>query len=296
MDESPNVTHRPTQRRVLAILRTAGKARREAHFPWRGVLAIVASVGLLAAIHGFVHRRSLETERTRILHERTALSREIDGDRARVFTQMEAWTLELANTPWKGDMANLAPGDASFRDRPTLYLRIPASAASSTAFIHTSSQLGTLDGLSSCLLRGTAGGPWPYGEVVARAERLSSSFDEEVRSTHNDLRLRALSTWLAEYTRTDFVTVRAALHAEYAVIAVDESSTGLEAVSAAKGAIRLSVRRLSDGAEIVRVRRTPIPSLLSIQSEGQGAGPNALARAQALGCTMANEALAFADR
>jgi len=264
---------------AMAVLRTAGKARRQEPIPWLGVFAIIGTIGALAAVHTWVRHHDLDVARTKILGDRAKLANEIESDRTRVARNVEAWTVALANDPWKGDVSIGKPGEG--RDRPTIYLRLASKDAQSAAKVHAASQLGTLDGLSSCLLRGTAGGPWHYGEVVARSEMLGPQFVDEVKTSTNDLRMRALSSMLESYAETDFKSARDAWkRAEYVAIAIDESEN--------KGAIRLSLRRLADGEEILRVRRTPNASLFAMQGT-----PNDLARAQAIGCTMANEALAL---
>jgi hypothetical protein len=269
----------------MAVLRTSGKARRNEPIPWFGVLGIIAAISILAIGHSYLQRRDLGVERERILRERATLTAEIEADRTRISRAVEQWTVALAADPWAGD-ASLG-GATEARDRPALYLRISAKEAHTTASVHEAAALGTLDGLSGCLLRGTAGGPWPYGEVVARSEMLGPTFVDGVTTASNDLRLRALSATLASYARSDWRVARDAWkRAEFAVLAVDEVES--------KGAIRLSMRRLADGAEILRVRRTPGTSIVAIQALGQGSGPNELARAQAIGCTLATEALALA--
>ncbi len=278
--------------------------------PWGIVFAVASAISLIALTYYYFYNRDLGGERQQLLKERAALAASIAEDIGALRGKVEPWTVALATQPWPGDHVDPDAKSLSWRERPLVYVRVRAADATSNEDVHANAKLSSLDGLSGCLLRTKGPGPWAYGEVMTRAEMLGADFVKDVRDTKNDLRLRNLAYALEQYKLKDFPEARdAAKLAEYAVIAVDEDPPQIPQASAAFGAdasvhqkilstdhpIRLSVRRIADGRELLRLRRTPDATLMQVAGDPTAAAAGLeIRRAQALGCAMANEALELA--
>ncbi|GAC1351344.1 MAG: hypothetical protein NVS3B20_11960 [Polyangiales bacterium] len=327
-----------SRRWAISFLRTAAKSRRQEPIPFRAVAIIALSVGLFATAQSCMEHRAVEATRARLIASRIGLSHEIAPLFDRLGAQLEAWTKEAAKDPYLGDIyarqgidmshashashASAPKIDGRYRERPTIYLRIPQADAMSSRSMRRAAALAPLDGLSSCLLRARDGGPYPFGEVAARAEMLGAPFLDDLRRTGNELRLRNLDYALSAYRASDFRLAREALTtAEYAVIALDEASpcapsdacpadSGAACASTrtvdpsprrscqdgeALGAIRVSVRRLADGMEMLRVRRTPRASVFQAHGALPELAEARVRASQARGCAMAEEVIAFGD-
>lgn len=284
--------------------------RKPKPIPWGVVFAIASVVSLIALGYYYVYHRDLGTERTRLLRERAALAASIAEDVGTLRGKVEPWAVALAAPQWPGDHVEADARSLTWRERPTVYLRMRAADASSNEAVHTHAKLSSLDGLSACLLRSKGLGPWAYGEVIARAEFLGSDFIRDVKETKNDLRLRNLAYALEQYKLKDFPDARdGSKLSEYAVIVLDEDPAQVPSASAAFGGdasvhqkilstthpVRLSLRRLADGKELLRLRRTPDAAVMQVAGDSTAlAGGIEVRRIQALGCAMANEALDLA--
>lgn len=273
-------------------------------------MAGVASVVSLAALtYYYRYNRELSGDRQKLLKERAALAAQIADDYGTVRGKVEPWTVQLAG-PWASDFVHPDARLLSWRERPALYLRVRQGDATSNDGVHAAVRTMPLDAVASCLLRSKGPGPWAWGDTVVRAEMLGADFLRDVRDTANDLRLRNLAYALEYYKTKDFPEARDALrYAEHVVIVVDEDpASGVPASSAAFGPdatpaqkilgaphpVRLAIRRISDGTELLRVRRTPEAVLMQVQGDpSQGAASKEVILAQSMGCQVANEALAL---
>lgn len=278
--------------------------------PWGIVFAVASAISLIALTYYYFYNRELGGERQRLLKERASLAASIAEDVEALRGKVEPWTVALATQPWPGDHVDPDAKSLGWRERPLVYVRLRAADATSNDGVHANAKLGSLDGLSGCLLRSKGPGPWAYGEVMTRAEMLGADFVKDVRETKNDLRLRNLAYALDQYRLKDFPEARdGAKLSEYAVIVIDEDPPQIPQQSAAFGAdasvhqkilstdhpIRLSVRRIADGRELLRLRRTPEATLMQVAGDPTAAAAGLeIRKAQALGCAMANEALALA--
>ncbi|GAC1351711.1 MAG: hypothetical protein NVS3B20_03470 [Polyangiales bacterium] len=278
------------------------------------MFGVASCISLLGLVYYYFYARDLSSERRRILARRSELSTAIADDYTRLRTTLEAWTVAAARAPFPGDHVDPDARLPAWRERPSVYLRMRLAEATGASEVHNAAKLASLDGLSSCLLRllgQTKGsGPWAYGEVVARAEMLGSEFISEVRETKNDLLLRNLKKRLDDYQQTEYPEARDAVRlVEIAVIALDEDPEVIPQHSAAYGAdatiaqrispvmhpLRLYVRRLSDGRELLRIRSIPEVNVVQVQGDATAAAAALeIRRSQILGCSMANEALALA--
>lgn len=282
---------------------------RRAAIPW-GIVAGVGSVVSLAALtYYYRYNRELSGDRQKLLKERAALAAQIADDYGMVRGKVEPWTVQLAGA-WASDFVHPDARLLSWRERPALYLRVRQGDATSNDGVHAAVRTMPLDAVASCLLRSKGAGPWSWGDTVVRAEMLGADFLRDVRDTGNDLRLRNLAYALEYYKTKDFPEARDALrYAEHVVIVVDEDPTGgVPTSSAAFGPdatpgqkilgaphpVRLAIRRISDGTELLRVRRTPEATLMQVQGDpSQAAASKEVILAQSMGCQVANEALAL---
>ncbi len=280
---------------------------RRSQIPWKWV-GLVFTFVTVALVWYFVRSdRQLRAERSRILRTLSGMKGSVQTEYGKLREQVEGWTSSAATKPYAGDLVDRDARALNWRERPALYLRLRVEDAKTLAAVHTNAKAVAIDSIASCLLRARAGGPWPYGEVVTRMEMLGVDFINDVSTTTNDLRMRNLSFALDYYEKNDFPTVRdATKQAEFFVLALDEDPTPMPTTSAAFGAtatpsqriasvthpIQLHVWKLLEGREILRVRRTPEANVVQVQ--GDVVGPAAgieLRKAQALGCSLATEAL-----
>lgn len=284
--------------------------RKSRPIPWGVVFAVASCVSLIALAYYYVYNRELGGERMRLLRERSALAASIAEDIGAVRGKIEPWTVALATGPWPGDYVDPDARSLSWRERPALYLRVRAADATSNESVHANAKLSPLDGLSACLLRSKGPGPWSYGEVMARSEFLGADFIRDVKETKNDLRLRNLAYALDQYKLKDFPEARdAAKLAEFAIVVVDEDPKQVPSSSPAFGEnatmhqkilgtehpIRFSLRRIADGHELLRLRRTPEATVMQVAGDPTAnAAALEVRRIQANGCAMANEALELA--
>lgn len=284
--------------------------RKSRPIPWGVVFAVTSCVSLAALAYYYVHGREVGGERLKLVKERSALAQSIAEDVGTIRGKVEPWTVALATQTWPGDLVDPDARSLTWRERPTLYVRVRAGDATSNDAVHLHVKESPLDGLSSCLLRTKGTGPWSYGEVIARAEFLGADWVRDVKETTNDLRLRNLAYALEQYKLKDFPEARDGVKlAEYAVIVVDEDPKQIPATSAAFGEkatahqkilgtehpIRFSLRRIADGRELVRLRRTPEATLMQVAGDPTAnAAALEIRRIQANGCAMANEALELA--
>lgn len=287
-------------------------SRKSKPIPWGVVFAIASCISLIALAYYYSYNRELGGERQRLIKERSALSAALADDYGTLRGKIEPWAVALATQQWPGDFVDAEARTMTWRERPTVYLRLRAADAKSNEDVHREAKLTSLDGLSACLLRSKGPGPWAWGDIAARAEFLGADFARDVRDTTNDLRLRNLAYALDQYREKDFPEARdGSKLSEYAVIAIDEDPAQIPATSPAFGAdasvhqkilatehaIRLSVRRIADGKELLRLRRTPSATLMQVAGDSTAAAAGLeVRRIQAAGCALANEALELAGR
>jgi hypothetical protein len=286
--------------------------RKSRAIPWGVVFAIASLVSLGALAYYYNYNKQLGGERQRLLKERAALSALLAEDYGTLRGKIEPWAVTLATQPWPGDFVDVDARSLTWRERPVIYLRLRGGDAMNNDTVHVSAKVSSLDGLSACLLRSKGPGPWAYGDVASRAEFLGADFVRDVKETTNDLRLRNLAYALDHYKAKDFPEARDGSRLpEFAIIVIDEDPPQIPAQSAAFGAdasvhqkilatehpVRFSLRRLADGRELLRLRRTPSATLMQVAGDPTAAAAGLeVRRAQALGCAMANEALEFAGQ
>ncbi len=284
---------------------------RRDQIPWRLVASVASVLSLFALFYFYFQSRHETDERARIIKQRQALALEVRDDYASLKNRVEQWTVSAASGAYPGDSVDADARKFAWREQPAVYLRTRVADAISLDVLHAQARTVALDGLAGCLLRVKGDvGPWSIGEVIAHSEALGADFVKDVRETRNDLRLRQLAYALDEYKEKRFPILRDAVRrAEYAIIVIDEDPAKIPEQSAAFGKdattlqrilgvrhpVRLHVRRLSDDKEILRIRRVPDAAPLQLAG-AVVADPGALEvrQGQALGCAMANEALAAA--
>lgn len=281
--------------------------KKQRAIPWGVVFAVASTVSLIALAYYYVYNRELGAERTRLLKERASLAAQIADDYGALRGKLEPWAVALATQPWPGELVDNEAKSLAWRERPVMYLRLRGGDATSNESVHVHAKLTSLDGLSACLLRSKGPGPWAYGDIASRAEFLGSDFIRDVKETRNDLRLRQLTYALEQYKLRDWPEARdASKLAELAVIVIDEDPPQIPSNSPLFGAdasvhqkilgtahpIRLSLRRLADGRELLRIRRTPEATLMQVAGDPTAnAAALEVRKVQALGCAMANETL-----
>jgi hypothetical protein len=286
--------------------------RKQRPIPWGVVFAVASIVSLIALAYYYVYNRELGGERARLIKERAQLAAQIADDYGALRGKMEPWAVALATQAWPGDFVDPEAKTLTWRERPTMYLRLRGADATSNDSVHVNAKLSSLDGLSACLLRSKGQGPWAYGDISARAEFLGSDFIRDVKETRNDLRLRQLAYALDQYKQKDWPEARdGSKLAEYAVIVIDEDPPQIPGQSALFGAdasvhqkilgtehpIRFSLRRIADGHEMLRLRRTPNATTMQVAGDPTATAAGVEVRKlQALGCAMANEALELAGQ
>jgi hypothetical protein len=273
-------------------------------------MAVASCISLIALFYYYNYRKDLGGERARILKDRKALADDIGPDYGSLRARIEQWTVDAATQPYAGDSIDAEAKNPVWRERPSIYLRVRVDESKTLESVHAASKLAALDGIPSCLLRVKGSyGPWAWGEIVARAEMLGADFQTEVRDTNNDLKLRNLAYALDMYRQNDFPQARDGIRmAEYVVIALDDDPPSVP-TSLAYGAdasiaqrirgvahpIRLHLRRLADGKELLRIRRTADMQLVQVQ--GDNVVPAAgleITRGKAFDCALANDALTAA--
>ena len=273
-------------------------------------MAVASCLSLIALFYYYNYRKDLGGERARILKDRKALADDIGNDYGSLRGRIEQWTVDAATQPYPGDLVDPEAKNPTWRERPSIYLRVRLDEAKTLEAVHAASKLTSLDGVPSCLLRVKGSyGPWAWGEIVARAEMLGSDFQTDVRDTNNDLKLRNLAYALDMYRQNDFPQARDGIRmAEYAVIALDEDpkvvptslaygedASVAQRIHGVAHPIRLYLRRLNDGKELLRIRRTPDMQLVQVQ--GDTVVPAAgleITRGKAFDCALANDALSAA--
>ena len=284
--------------------------RKTRAIPWGVVFAVASCVSLIALAYYYVYNREIGGERARLIKERAALTAELAEDYGTLRGKIEPWAVGLATQPWPGDLVDPDARKLAWRERPVIYLRLRAADAADNMSVHGNAKVSSLDGLSACLLRSKGPGPWAYGDIAARAEFLGADFIRDVKETRNDLRLRQLTYALDQYKLKDWPEARDGSRlSEFAVIVIDEDPPQIPSQSALFGAdasvhqkilttdhpVRFSLRRLSDGQELLRLRRTPNATLMQVAGDPTtNAAGLELRKLQSLGCAMANEALELA--
>ena len=286
--------------------------RKQRAIPWGIVLAVASCVSLTALAYYYVYNRELGGERARLLKERAALTALLAEDYGALRGKIEPWAVAMATQPWPGDLVDPEARNMTWRERPTVYLRLRVGDATSNDLVHTGAKISSLDGLSACLLRNKGPGPWAWGDIASRAEFLGADFIRDVKETRNDLRLRQLAYALDQYREKDFPEARdGSKLSEYVVIVLDEDPAQVPSTSPLFGAdasvhqkilatdhpIRFSLRRIADGRELLRLRRTPSATMMQVAGDptANAAGLE-VRKVQALGCAMANEALELAGQ
>jgi hypothetical protein len=286
-------------------LRQAPQPRRS-QIPWKWVFVVFGFVAVGLVVYFVRAERQLKEDRSRILKRLAGLKGQVQDDFRKMSDQVEGWTVAAATKPYAGDLLDRDARAIAWRERPSIYLRLRVDDAKTRDAVHANAKPVAIDSVASCMLRAKAGGPWPYGDLVTRIEMLGADYIKDVSSTTNDLRMRNLTFALDYYEKTDFPPLRDGVkQAEYLVLVLDEDPPVIPATSAvfANASVaqriaavphpmRLHVFHLTESREILRVRRTPDASVVQVQGDvvGPAAGVE-LRKAQALGCSFANDAM-----
>lgn len=280
---------------------------RRSQIPWKWVGLVFTLVAVALVVYFVRAERALREDRARILKRLSGLKGEVADDFRKMRDQVEKWTVGAATAPYAGDLIDRDARAIQWRERPAVYLRLRVEDAKTIDAVHANAKPVAVDSVAGCLLRAKAGGPWPYGDLVTRIEMLGADYIKDVSSTTNDLRMRNLVFALDYYEKNDFPPLREGVkQAEYLVLVLDEdpavipptsatygpNATPAQRIAAVPHPMRLHVFYLVEGREILRVRRTPDVGVVQVQGDviGPAAGVE-LRKAQALGCSFANEAL-----
>ncbi len=239
--------------------------------PLGPVAAVTALVATLGVSHTLYQRHEAKAQQGALLRERDALQDEVRAPMANLVDKVEAFTVQLAGDGFSEQPATeLPPADS-------VYVHLRLADARSKSTVHAAAQLGVVDGLAGCLHPGEE--VFAYGDLVAQSELLGDRFTKSVEASWDKLSLDAHAGTLARHRDGHHASLRAALgKAKLVVIALDEES----------GFVRVGVRRLEDGATLVRTRLAPSFTLVTVA----GGPPSPLAKKQAEGCSVANLLLA----
>jgi hypothetical protein len=238
--------------------------------------------------------------------------------------QIERWAVELATGPADDVVDQDGFRALEFRDKPGVYLRLPASQAQSAEAIRKHAKGSLKDAFTACLMRVENPSPLegkpceksrdcPAGELCNEMDHcsapsqpynlrvayrtlhvLSDQFVRDVQDASTDLRLRLLEGMFEDATRDDIpVAVDLVTRARYFLVVVDErpEPEGSARADATEPPgvfpARVGLWRLEDGKNLLRLRRTPEANLAGNIPENLRAAAARLRQAQS--CALALE-------
>ncbi|WP_437785088.1 hypothetical protein [Sorangium sp. So ce1097] len=290
-------SEQPPRERGLPSVHKAREARAKLRLPpakfW-GYTALILAVS--AILHWKWSQGQIESARQKLMARQRAVAVELGPRWFPMRDRVEGWTLELAQSAGADLVDHEALKSWNFRELAGIYLRLRVDEATSVEAVRKNAQQSLRDAFTACLLRVPNPNPLtgaeckrtrdcPQGEYCNEAERCSRPAqpfnlrvayrtmhvlsDEWVRDTQDasaELRLRLLESSFEDTMRDDVPLAAELLtRAQYYLLVLDEpveGTTTTEALLAAPHMARVGVWRLSDGKQILRVRREASGNLI----------------------------------
>jgi hypothetical protein len=292
-DAAPPTEARPRGLKAIEEARQArGKLRfPPARFwGWAAVVLVVSAI-----LHWKWSQGQLESARQRLMAEQRAVAAELGQRWSAMRGSVERWTLELAREPGPEVIDREALAGWDFRERPGLYLRLRVDEAKDVETLRKALKSSLRDAFTACLMRvpnpSPLAGPeckrtrdcavgqlcneldrcsppaQPYNLRVAYRTMsvLSDEWVRDVQDASTELRLRLLGGMFEDTVRDDLpIAVDLLARAQYLLVVLDEPVPGLVvpdggsptlALQAVPHTARVGVWRLSDGKNVLRIRR-----------------------------------------
>ncbi len=259
---------------------------------WGWTAVILAATGIL---HWKWSQGQLESARQKLMAEQRAVAVELGPKWTSLRGSVEGWALDLARDAGAEVVDREALKGWDFRDRPGLYLRLRVEEAKDVDTLRKGLKSSLRDAFTACLLRVSNPSPLagpeckrtrdcavgqtcneldrctvpaqPYNLRVAYRTMnvLSDDWVRDAQDAGTELRLRLLSAMFQDTVRDDLpVAIDLLTRAQYLIVVLDEPVAGVtardggtatQAIQAAKHLARVGVWRLSDGKNVVRIRR-----------------------------------------
>lgn len=297
---APPTEGRPRGLKAIEEARLArGKSRFPPPRFWAWTAVILAATGIF---HWKWTQGQLEGTRQRLLAEQRNVAAELGPKWEALRGSAERWTLELARDGGPEIIDHDALAGWDFREKPGLYLRLRVDEANEVESLRKSLKSSLRDAFTACLLRvpnpSLLGGPeckktrdcavgqlcnelnrcsapaQPYNLRVAYRTMsvLSDEWVRDVQDAGTELRLRLLGAMFQDTVRDDLpIAVDLLARAQYLMVVLDEPVVGLrvpdggstsQALRGARHLARVAVWRLSDGKNVLRIRREAQGQLL----------------------------------
>jgi hypothetical protein len=244
------------------------------------LLGVSAILGSLVVYH-YVSEYQLDSQKRDLLAQQRAMKTTIGAAWVPLRDEIEAFTMEAARGPYKGDFVDSEAGRWDFRSVPGVYLRMRVADAKSTESLREHAASSKKDAFTGCLLREPnrqaalgmpdAGAfpeqPWNLGQAYAATWVMGDEWASLVKEADGPMRVRLLEE---QYQKASKVDVRVAAdlvkQAKFFLLVLDEDSA--DAVAPADGGAadepalqlvahwaRVHVLDLRTKQELLRLRR-----------------------------------------
>lgn len=309
---------------AIADAREARKKTRWPTTKFWGWSALVLIAGFI--LHWKWSQSEVESARQALLAKQRAVMVELGPRWLPLRDKVEGWTLGLAKEVGSEIVDRDALAGWDFRDKPGLYLRMRVEEAKDAEAIRRGAKASLHDGFTACLLRVANADPFggreckktrdcPAGEQCNEADRcarpsqpynlrvayralniLSDEWIRDVQDSTAELRVRMLAQAFDDTVRDDLpIAADLLTRAQYFLVLLDETppdlavpdgGTATQAVQGAAHAARVGLWRLSDGKQVLRIRREAGAELLGAEPT---TAPQVLAarQRQAQSCALA---------
>jgi len=288
---------------------------------WTGIILAVTSI-----VYWKWSQGKVESERSSLLARQRAVFAELGPRWFPLRDRIEHWTLDLAKTAEPEIVDQEALKSWDFRDKAGVYLRLDVEQANDPEAIRKAANNSLRDGFTACLGRADnqsqivgkecmrtrdcaigeicneldrcAKPAQPYNLRVAyRSLRvLSEDWVREAQAADGELKLRGFSEFFEDAVKDDIpIAVDLLTRAQYFLLVLDESVPNLkvppgsspsEALRGVPHPSRVGLWRLSDGKQILRIRRAPEAELKEANSPSEER-VMAAQRRQAQSCALA---------
>ena len=290
-DKGENKETGSAQDRGLPSISQAREERRKMRRPTaRIILWLVLIFAVIGIIQWKFSQGELEEQRQALLAKQRAAEAELGKRWFPLRDNIEQWTQDLARSPGEEVIDEEVLSSWDFQEMPGLYLRLSVEQAQTSEDIRTHAKESARDGFAACLLtvenKPGLDGPecertkdCAPGLVCNEAQRcaeptqpynlriayrtlsvLSGDFTEEVQEASTDLRVKLLEGMFEDATVHDFpIAADVLTQAKYFLVVLDEKPVGKDGPDRTDKntyPARIGVWRLSDGKNVVRVRRT----------------------------------------
>jgi hypothetical protein len=282
---------RKKSQRGLPSLARSREERSQGKMRWTSRIGVLfaGSFVLALAVHWVVATRELNTAKQQLLAKQRAVVVTLGAAWYPLRDRLEANILRsaAADAP---DFVSPKAQRGEFRTKPGLYLRMRVADAKDALSIRAAASEAKRDGFVACLLRepneagrrGDIDGgafpeqPWNLGQAYAATRILSGTWVEAVTEADDDLRLRIFVEQLDKAVSEEIPrAVDIVKRAEFFLLVLDEdvpeayayTDGGVlteEALQLVPHPARIRVYDLSNGEEIIRLRRTGEGRVLSV--------------------------------